>query len=211
VFDLDGTLTRRDTFFPFVLGLLAQHPIRWPRLVLLLAPVAVYLLRKLDRGGLKGAILHCLFRGLPRAVIQDWAQRYAEAVVPKRMFAAAVEALHGHLAAHDHVVVLSASPDVFVPDIAQRLGVHEVICTQIRWQGDLLDGRLAGPNRRDQEKLRVIELLRARLPGLPVIAYGNSDADLPHLLQCEERVYVNAAPALAADLAHRGVRCVQWR
>jgi phosphatidylglycerophosphatase C len=194
-----------------VLGLLWRHPARWPRIALLPAPAIAYLLRRLDRGGLKGAVLHCLFQGLSRDVMQDWARRYAETVVPECMFEAAVDALHGHLAAQDHVVVLSASPDIFVPEIARCLGAHEVICTQIRWQGDRLDGRLDGPNRRDQEKLRVIEQLRARLPGLPVIAYGNSGADLPHLLRCEEGVYVNATAAQAADLARRGLRCVQWR
>jgi hypothetical protein len=29
--------------------------------------------------------------------------------------------------------------------------------------------------------------------------------------QCEEAVYVNAAPALAASLGARGMRCVSWR
>ena len=64
VFDLDGTLSRHDTFFPFVLGLLARHPTRWPRVALLPIPALGYLLRRLDRGGLKGAILHYVLRQL---------------------------------------------------------------------------------------------------------------------------------------------------
>ncbi len=164
IFDLDGTLTRHDTFFPFVLGLLWRHPARWPRVALLLFPALGYLLRRLDRGGLKGAILHCLFRGMSRAVIDDWVRHYATIVVPKRMFAEAVQVFRGHLAAGDHVVLLSASPDLFVPEIGRLLGAHEVICTQIRWDGDRLDGRLAGLNRRDHEKARVLDELRSRMP-----------------------------------------------
>ena len=211
IFDLDGTLSRHDTFFPFVLGLLQQHPARWPRIVLLLIPALGYLLRILDRGGLKGAILYCLFRGMPRATINAWARQYAALVVPARMFAEAVAAFRAHRAGGDHVVVLSASPDLFVPDIARELGADEVICTQIRWTGEQLDGRLAGPNRRDHEKSRVLDELRARLPGLTVVAYGNSKADLVHMYRCEQGVYVNPGPALAAELAGRGLRCVQWR
>ncbi len=90
------------------------------------------------------------------------------------MFAEAVNEFRKHLAAGDHVVVLSASPDLFVPEIARALGANEVICTQIRWTGELLDGRLAGPNRRDHEKARVLEELRARMPGLPVIAMATA-------------------------------------
>ena len=51
----------------------------------------------------------------------------------------------------------------------------------------------------------------AKKAGAPVIAYGNSDPDLPHMLQCEQAVYVNAGPALAQQLSARGLRCVQWQ
>jgi phosphatidylglycerophosphatase C len=211
LFDLDGTLTRRDTFGPFVLGLLWRRPGRWPRVPLLLVPLLGYLFRRLDRGGLKGAVLHLLFAGLPRTVIEAWARCFAARTMRRAMHAEGVAVLKAHLAAGDHVVVLSASPDLYVPLLARELGAHEVHCTAIRWQGERLDGRLAGPNRRDAEKVRVLEALRAAHPGLPVIAYGNSGADLVHMRRCEEAVYVNAGPALAARLAAEGLRCVRWR
>jgi phosphatidylglycerophosphatase C len=211
IFDLDGTLSRRDTFVPFVFGLLARHPARWPRIALLLIPALRYLLRRLDRGGLKGAILHCLFGGMSRETVTSWARQYASSVVPERMFAEAVAAFRAHLASGDHVVVLSASPDVFVPEIGRLLGAHEVICSEVRWAADRLDGRLAGPNRRDHEKARVLQSLRVRMPELPVIAYGNSTADLVHMYHCEQAVYVNPGPSLAAELTQRGLRCVHWR
>lgn len=210
LFDLDGTLTRRDTYFPFVLGLLARHPARWLRIALLPGPVAGYLLRRLDRGALKGAILRLLFAGLPRAVLEQWATRFAAATVATRMHGAGVATLKAHLQAGDRVVLLSASPDLYVPLIGQGLGAHEVHCTRIRWDGDRLDGRLAGPNRRDHEKARVLEQLRAANPGLPVIAYGNSAPDLIHMRLCEEAVYVNPAAAETASLTASGMRCVQW-
>ena len=209
VFDLDGTLTRRDTFFPFVLGLLWRHPSRWPRVLLLISPVAGYLLRR-DRGALKGGILHTLFDGLAREQVELWAQAFAAAVVPTRMFSQAVAAFRQHLGAGDHVVLLSASPDLYVPEIGRLLGANEVVCTEVRWAGDRLDGRLTSANRRDHEKARVLAGLRARLPGIPAIAYGNSTVDLIHMANCEAAVYVNARPALAARLAQRGMRCVQW-
>lgn len=210
LFDLDGTLTRHDTFVPFVLGLLLRLPSRWLRLPLLLGPVTGYLCRVVDRGSLKGAILHVLFGGMPRARLQVWAERFAAESVARRMHRDGVAALQGHLAAGDHVVLLSASPDVYVPLIARLLGAHEVHCTAVRWDGERLDGRLAGPNRRDHEKVRVLAQLRAAHPGLPVIAYGNSGADLLHMRQCEHAVYVNAPAALAASLSAGGIHCVRW-
>lgn len=211
LFDLDGTLTRHDTFFPFVTGLLARHPARWLRVPLLLVPLLGFLLRRLDRGGLKGAVLFVLFRGLARAEVEDWAALFAAHAVRQRMFPDAVIALRGHVSSGDHVVVLSASPDLYVPLIAAALGAHEAHCTAIRWHGGRLDGRLAGPNRRDVEKARVLDTLRAAHPGLPVIAYGNSGADLIHMRRCEQAVFVNGRTGLVASLTADGIRCVGWR
>jgi len=211
LFDLDGTLTRHDTFLPFMLGLLLRQPARWLRLPLVLAPVLRYLTKRLDRGGFKGAVLHALFGGFPRVRMDAWASGFAATAVPGRLFSEAHQTFKGHLAAGDYVVVLSASPDLYVPLIARHLGAHEVHCTAIRWHGDVLDGRLSGPNRRDEEKSRVLDGLRATHPGLPVIAYGNSAPDLIHMRRCEQAVYVNANSQLAAELAAEGIHCVNWR
>lgn len=194
-----------------MLGLLTRQPARWLRLPLLLVPALGFLAGRVDRGSLKGAILHLLFGGLPRTTVDAWAANFAARAARSAMHPAGVATLQAHAAAGDHVVVLSASPDLYVPLLARRLGAHEVHCTAIRWQGERLDGRLAGPNRRDEEKSRVLDALRAAHPGLPVIAYGNSPVDLIHMRRCEQAVYVNASPALAASLTDEGIRCVDWR
>ncbi len=112
------------------------------------------------------------------------------------MFPEALAALRGHLAAGDHVVLLSASPDLYVHEIGRQLGVHRSICTEVRWEGD----RLGRPSRRPQSarqgEARVLTTLRAANPGMPVIAYGNSCPDLDHMRLCEEGVYVNAGSSL---------------
>ena len=126
------------------------------------------------------------------------------------MHAEGVATLRRHLDAGDLAIILSASPDLYVPLIARNLGAHEVHCTAIRWDGNRLDGRLAGPNRRDHEKSRVLDALRAAHPGLPVIAYGNSGADLIHMRRCENAVYVNAPPRLARELSATGMHCAHW-
>jgi phosphatidylglycerophosphatase C len=209
VFDLDGTLTRADTFVAFACGLLARKPWRWLRVPLLLIPALAFVLRMIDHGGLKGAVLRVLFAGVPKADIQAWAQKFA-ATASGRMFPEALAAFRGHVAVGDYTVLMSASPDLYVPLIAGEIGASECICTPVRWNGDLLDGRLAGPNCRGEEKARILEQLRQHHPGLAVIGYGNSGADVAHLMRCDEAVYVNAQPRTRGRLAQLGMRCVQW-
>lgn len=210
LFDLDGTLTRRDSFGGWVIGLLRRHPLRCLRVPLLLGPVLLYALRVRDRGELKGAVMHRLFAGLPREQVEGWSRQYAREVAANGLFADALAALRAHQHAGEEVVLLSASPDTYVPRIGDELGVDRTICTEAGWSGDRFDGRLAGPNRRGPEKARVLQRLRAERRDLTTIAYGNSPADLEHMLLCEEAVYVNAPPRLARRLNQPCLRQVQW-
>ena len=85
---------------------------------------------------------------------------------PRRVFRpAALAALEAHRAAGDHLVLLSASPDLYVPLIGRLLGFERTLCTELRWRGDRLDGALRTPNRRGEEKLRCLEALRPQYPG----------------------------------------------
>jgi phosphatidylglycerophosphatase C len=211
LFDLDGTLTRRDSFGSWTLGLLRRRPSRWWRVPLLLGPLLLFALRLYDRGRLKGAVMHRLFAGLPRTAIDGWSREFARDCVARGMFREGLAALRAHRLAGEEVILLSASPDAYVPRIGEELGVDRSICTETGWIGDRFDGRLAGPNRRGPEKARVLARLRAERPGLSVIAYGNSPPDLDHMLLCEEAVYVNAPVRLARKLNQPGLRHVQWR
>ncbi len=211
VFDLDGTLTRGDTYLGFGCGLLARKPLRWVRMPALLVPALAFVVRLIDQGALKGAVLRVLFAGLARSEVHAWAQRFARTTVALGMYPEALAAFRSHVANGDYTVLMSASPDLYVPEIAQLLGASECVCTAVRWNGALLDGRLAGPNCRGEEKALVLERLRQQHPGLSVIGYGNSGHDIAHLMRCDEAVYVNPRPRMRGRLAQLGMRCVQWR
>jgi phosphatidylglycerophosphatase C len=195
----------------FACGLLVRKPLRWLRVPLLLFPTLAFVLRITDHGGLKGAVLRILFAGIARSEVHAWAQPFAAATVSVRMFPQALAAFRAHVASGDYTVLMSASPDLYVPLIAQVLGASECVCTPVRWNGESLDGRLAGPNCRGEEKARILERLRQQHPGASVIGYGNSGADVAHLMRCDEAIYVNAQPRIRGRLAQLGMRCVQWR
>ncbi|MGC4027955.1 MAG: HAD-IB family phosphatase [Steroidobacteraceae bacterium] len=211
VFDLDGTLTRHDTFLPFVGGLLLREPGRWWRIPLLLWPAVGYLTGRVDRGALKGAVLRLLFRGLPRKRIADWAERHARRVIAAGMHEEGLRAWRAHQAAGDELILLSASPDLYVPRIGAALGAAQVLCTPVLWKDGRLDGHLAGPNHRGAVKTQVLAALRAQRPDMAVIAYGNSPADLDHMLGCEQAVYVNGGEALRRAMPQKNLRWVRWR
>jgi len=207
LFDLDGTLTWRDTLLPYLLGYLARRPHR--ALGLWRAPVAAYRYwRERDRGALKSAVIGMLMRGEKRAVVDAWSQTFVAGLKPKNRFRPiALAVLETHRAAGDRLVLLSASPDLYVPLIGQLLGFERTLCTEIQWQGDRLDGALKTPNRRGEEKLHCLNWLRTQYVGMPIIAYGNSASDLDHMREADRALLVNgdSAAGRLADKAGIGV------
>jgi phosphatidylglycerophosphatase C len=211
IFDLDGTLSRHDTLLPYVGGLLWRRPWRLVRLPLLLLALIGFSVGWLDRGRLKSVLIRQALGGLTRAVIAEYTRSFAAARIEGHLFADARAVLQRHAAAGDYLVLLSASPDLYVPELAAQLGFHEAICTQVSWRGERLEGALLSANRRGEEKARCVTALREKYRGLPIIAYGNSESDLAHLRLADHGVLVNGTRRARGAARALGVECALWR
>jgi phosphatidylglycerophosphatase C len=209
VFDLDGTITRHDTLWPYLRGFVRRHPRVgfWPRVLVALAR---YPLDR-DRGRLKSRLIRIAMGGASRLEVEAWTADYVAAVGGAELCPGALTAIASHRAAGDRLVLLSASVDLYVPALARRLGFDEVICTEVAWRESRLDGALVTENRRAGEKRRCVESIRARIPGARFTAYGNARSDFAHLQAVDEPVLVNAPEALRRDAERLGFRTAEWR
>jgi phosphatidylglycerophosphatase C len=194
VFDLDGTITRHDTLMPYVLGFLRSHPARAPGLLHPVPVLVRFALKQADRGELKSALIRGMLGGCSRAELEAWTAQF----VPQFLAGGgarsdALSCIARHRARGDILALMSASVDLYVPAIGRALGFDEVICTELRWQGERLDGSLAGPNCRGAEKARALKALMGRHPGFEVTAYGNATSDLGHLCLADHGVLVNGS------------------
>lgn len=210
VFDLDGTITRYDTLVPYVFGYLFRRPWRLPRALLVLPAAAAFGLRLIGRGTVKAALLRATLGGVPRGQLERWTAEFVPRVLGSGTFADAREAIARHAREGDHLVLMSASVDLYVPAIARALGFHESICTGVRWRDGRLDGRLSTPNRHGEEKARCLRELRQRRPG-EAAAYGNAASDLPHLKLVEHGMLVNGSAHARRAASRAGIACIEWR
>ncbi|HEX9708305.1 MAG TPA: HAD-IB family hydrolase [Steroidobacteraceae bacterium] len=210
VFDLDGTITRRDTFVPYLRGWLRRHP--RPRcLGPVVAACLLYLFSGFDRGRLKSGLLRACMSGAAADDVRNWTAEFVARLGDAGLCPRALMAVARHRDAGDRLVLLSASVDLYVPEIGRRLGFDETICTGVAWRDGRVVGALTTANRRGEEKRRCIESLRARFPGARFAAYGNSGADLAHLRIVEEPLLVNAGPRLRRTARNFGIRAEEWR
>lgn len=207
VFDLDGTITRFDTLGPFVIGCLARRPWRLARLPLAVPAAARYPFAR-DRGALKGSLMHAALGGLPRAWLGQRSAAFVRWLLQGALYEEALTAIAAHRRRGERLVLMSASADLYVPQIAQALGFELALCSRVRWREDgRLDGRLEGANCRGLEKQRLLRALIERERPAHVYAYGNSAADVPHLLLAQEGYLVNAPRRLPIPAA---LRRVNW-
>ena len=211
LFDLDGTLTRRDTLLPYLAGFLRQHPQRLARLALVLPALARFALGRADRGAVKSAAIRAVLGGRTRQEIDAWTGEFVPRLLAHGMRADALAALAADRRRGARLVLLSASPDLYVPAIGRALGFAETVSTGIAWDGERLTGRLTTPNRRGAEKARVLATLRREHPGLEVVAYGNSAGDLEHLALADRAMLVNGSVRARAAAGRLKIECVTWR
>ena len=215
LFDLDGTLTWRDTLLPYLTGYVLQRPSRLLRLWRLAPALIGYLLQG-DRGLLKSRLIRAAMGGDGRSTVDAWSDSFVAGLEGRRVFRpAALAAVEAHRSAGDRLVLLSASPDLYVPRIGSLLGFERTLCTEVGWRHDppgedRLDGSLKSPNRRDGEKVRCVEWLRTQYPHMAVVAYGNSRSDLPHLKVADRAQLVNGSAAARRSAAAAGIPVADW-
>jgi phosphatidylglycerophosphatase C len=209
IFDLDGTITYRDTLFPLVLRQLARRPWNLLRL-LLVVPATLRYLFDHDRGALKQSLLRATLRGISRDELAAASTEFVRDTIERRCFRDALATIRRHREAGHHLVLMSASVDFYVPEFGRQLGFDEVISTGVAWNGDRLDGTLTTPNRRGAEKARCLRALIAERHDSEVFAYGNSASDLPHLAVARHGLLVNGSLSARRAADDRGIPTADW-
>mgnify|MGYP001608463479 CR=1 FL=1 len=210
IFDLDCTLSRRDTFLPYLAGILLRNPTRILRCIGLPFAVAKFYLGLINNGQLKESFLSAVLGGMPRQKIEAWTKQFVPQLVSRGLNKKALEVLRGHRQAGDLLVLMTASPDCYVLELGRVLGFEEIICTATEYVDGQMSGRLAGANVRGTEKLRRLEDLRRRFQNHSITAYADDSSDVPLLRAVDRGILVNGSSRARALASEYGLSCSSW-
>lgn len=75
------------------------------------------------------------------------------------------------------IIVVTASPDIYMNFMAEKFGFDECICTETEKDGVVLTGKLRGRNCNYAEKVEKIKQSKYYDPNAQVIVFGNSKGD----------------------------------
>ena len=210
IFDLDRTITKKDTFMGFILGFLCREPWRIFRTLGLPVAFVRFALGQKDNGWLKQRLLNAFLGGVSSARLDRWVDVYVKRVLSGGLRPGAVRAIRRHRAAGERLVLATASLDFYVEAIGAGLGFDDVIATRADWtDAGTLSGKFATANCYGEEKLRRVKAVYEAERNSPsVVAYSDHHADLPLLRWADRAFAVNPTRTLAA--AAESITIVDW-
>jgi phosphoserine phosphatase len=133
VFDLDGTITRRDTLAGYVFGFAWRRPWRLLGYLGIVPTLLRFALRRADHGELKGRLIRAVMGGASQDDIRTWTAIWVPRLIAHGVFPEALAAIAQHRAAGDRLVLMSATVDLYVPELAAALGFDAHVCSQVAW------------------------------------------------------------------------------
>ena len=192
-FDFDGTLTKRDTFMPFL-----ARGLGWPRFLLALLKcspwLAAFALRLIPNHVAKQKLMLASLKNKTTTQMDDWTSRWLAQSFPGQLQSWTMARLAEHQQQGHCCVMVSASPDIYLKRVAQQLGFDALLCTEMA----VVDGRLTGlmktPNCHGEQKVLrlkawMAERFGADAEGATLYAYGDTSGDKPMLRMAAHAFY----------------------
>jgi HAD superfamily hydrolase (TIGR01490 family) len=176
-FDFDGTLTRHDTLFPFLLHTAGYYNffIKIIYLSIYLAAYAAGLIRN-DIAKIK--VLRTFLNNMDMSILQKHAQSFAENKLPHLLRNEAMQRFEWHKQQGHRCVIVSASLELYLRPWAKQAGFNDVLGSHLEvLDDDRTSGNLNGENCFGPEKIKRLNALLGPREGYTLYAYGDSRGD----------------------------------
>lgn len=193
VFDFDGTLTRHDSFVPFLRFAFGKR--EFSRRILSLAlPSLRYLARGMTRDELKAQLISAFLTGVEAKWVSQQASEFCYFVWPKLMRPSGLRSVAAELTSGAEVTLCSASPTLVLHPFAERLGI-KLIGTDLEVVDGTLTGRISGNNCRCENKVLRLEAVYGPLTQYRLRAWGDTRGDHELLAVAQDAHWRHFHPA----------------
>lgn len=214
-YDMDRTITVHPTYARFLMWMAIRHNRR--RLVLL--PVSAlaglgYLVGLVSRDGLKQINQRLLLGTLRLAGLAGPMAAHADFVFSKNIRPGALDRIAADRAAGYRIVLATASYRLYVEAIARRLGIDDVIATELTASRGRVQPRISGHNCYGSHKAEMIEAWMAAhgldRAGCHIRCYSDHVSDLPMLEMADEAFVTNAHVPMRLVARQKGWPELDW-
>ena len=192
-FDFDGTLTQRDTLLPFL-----ARGLGWPQFLLALlvcSPwIAGFVLGLIPNHVAKQKLLMVTLKNKTTAQMDDWTNRWLAHDFAGQLQSWPMARLAEHQQAGHCCVMVSASPDIYLKQVARHLSFDALLCTEMAVDSGRLTGLMKTPNCHGEQKVVRLKAWMDERFGTDgdaelVYAYGDTSGDKPMLRLARQAFY----------------------
>lgn len=198
IFDLDSTITKKDTYVAFLLTVLKKHPTRLLRCGFLPFAIVIQKTGLKDNSWLKETFLRSIAGGMNQSQLKACTDHFLNTLQKQGLRKKALERIQKHRQAGHQLVLASASFDFYVTKLGKQLGFDTIICTRSSWnEQNQLTGKINGHNCYGKYKLnRLIESLGHDKTDIIAIGYTDHHSDKPFLEWTDKAIVVNPTKKL---------------
>jgi phosphatidylglycerophosphatase C len=195
-FDFDGTITTSDSLRDFVRYTAGNC--RWAVGGMRATPwLAGMLLGTCDRGAAKARFLQATIGGMTESELKQAAQRYVAHRLPTLIRPEMIARVQEHKQRGHRLVLVSASPLLYLDAWAAHTGFDEVLATELEFLNGRFSGRLATPNCWGPEKTRRLQQWFGDERPQVLYGYGDSRGDR-EMLALADHAWLRGNGALPA-------------
>jgi len=184
VFDFDGTLTKRDSFVPFLRFAFGKRVFA-RRMMRLVIPTLRCFGRRVTRDELKGILIKTFLTGVEAKWIEQKASEFCEKYFSRMMRPSGLIAVATQIHSGAIVTICSASPSIVLKPFADRLGIR-LISTDLEVKDGVLTGNIDGQNCRCAQKVVRLTAEYGPLSDWYLRAWGDTRGDYEMLAVAQE-------------------------
>jgi len=175
VFDFDGTLTRHDSFVPFLRFAFGYRTFS-RRIVTMTLPALRCMGKRMTRDELKETLITTFLTDVDEKWVSTKAEQFCQVYWGRLMRPSGLMAVANEVTSGAIVTLCSASPEIVLRPFAERLGIR-LIGTQLEVNEGKLTGRISGHNCRCIQKIIRLEKEYGPLKDYHLRAWGDTRGD----------------------------------
>ena len=175
VFDFDGTLTRHDSFIPFLRFAFVNLSFT-RRMVTMTVPALRCIGKMMTRDELKEILITTFLTDVDEKWVSTKAEQFCQTYWSRLIRPAGLRAVANEVTSGAIVTLCSASPEIVLRPFADRLGIR-LIGTQLEVKECKLTGRISGHNCRCMQKIIRLEKEYGPLNDYHLRAWGDTRGD----------------------------------
>lgn len=212
IFDVDNTITTRDTFFVFFRYILAKKPIRILQIFHILYGLIKTRVFGADRILVKKNVIK-LLKDDTEESIRETCEVFVKEVLTKYISEKAKNAIQEHKKNGYKIILISASPEIYIKVIGEYLSVDFALGTRCEFKNNEIS--IIGKHCYGAEKCQRLQEFLAdenlELDYRSSYFYSDHHSDLPLFLEVGNPVTINASPKLKAFGLQHDWPNLNWR